>query len=593
MASAERYRGLGDQEAKVRLSPGVDLSTAKLSPMEGFVLSRVDGSTDVKTLCMLTGLGEDQTTDILRGLREKGLILVGNERPDSRGGTRAKDTGQQRTRQRTPRPDQKADKDAAAEQPTQNGHVRKIHYDISTLPPGEEAVDLKPEQRARIRAVFDRLHQLNLFELFEISPKASVKEIRKAYFLQSKVFHPDRYFNKEIGPYLGMVQEVFKQMNAGHKFLSNAGQLEEYRRMVLQQYEEQRVQTEAEKQAAEVLAEEQVVAEELRALESQAEKKRERGPTVRHDIGLEPEAAGDGATDEADDVEDTERIDVEGLQGAKTQVDITIPVMEEHEPTPGPAAASPQDEVKEPSGSYSYVRSGDSNGDAKSDRLKAHVDRMRRRLTNPKLKRKPKTKPPVAISAVKEPEAPPPKSEDRRRRSQRITGVLFARAKKAQQFFKQGQKQMEKEQYLAASASLKLAHTYNPDDATFKRAYEAAFAKAKEVTAENHFKRGIVEESVGRYDAAAESFMQAADACDKPAYLQKAAEAALWIRDLIKAKDYATRAGQRDPNSPEIRVVSAKVFKAVGMKQNARREAKEALKLDPQNADAKELLRGL
>jgi hypothetical protein len=52
----------------------IDLSQVKLSPEEGFVLSRVDGATSVKDLVTLTGLDEERILGIVERLAAEGVI---------------------------------------------------------------------------------------------------------------------------------------------------------------------------------------------------------------------------------------------------------------------------------------------------------------------------------------------------------------------------------------------------------------------------------------------------------------------------------------------------------------------------------------
>lgn len=52
----------------------VDLTTLRLSPEEGFVLSRVEGTTTVEELVALTGLDEPRVTDIVARLSDAGAI---------------------------------------------------------------------------------------------------------------------------------------------------------------------------------------------------------------------------------------------------------------------------------------------------------------------------------------------------------------------------------------------------------------------------------------------------------------------------------------------------------------------------------------
>ncbi|OJY23114.1 MAG: hypothetical protein BGO98_46910 [Myxococcales bacterium 68-20] len=54
----------------------VDLRNLKLSPEEGFVLSRVDGTSTVKDLVALTGLDEGRVVDIIARLSDEGAVEV-------------------------------------------------------------------------------------------------------------------------------------------------------------------------------------------------------------------------------------------------------------------------------------------------------------------------------------------------------------------------------------------------------------------------------------------------------------------------------------------------------------------------------------
>jgi len=54
----------------------IDLARLRLSPEEGFVLSRVDGSTSVKDLVALTGLDESRVLAIVDRLAEQGVIEI-------------------------------------------------------------------------------------------------------------------------------------------------------------------------------------------------------------------------------------------------------------------------------------------------------------------------------------------------------------------------------------------------------------------------------------------------------------------------------------------------------------------------------------
>src|SRR4051812_41061173 len=73
--AVEQFSGLGPKGDRPRLNPGADLTAQRLTPTEGFVLSRVDGTSSYDEICLVTGLGEAQTLEILRRLKSQGLIL--------------------------------------------------------------------------------------------------------------------------------------------------------------------------------------------------------------------------------------------------------------------------------------------------------------------------------------------------------------------------------------------------------------------------------------------------------------------------------------------------------------------------------------
>ena len=180
----------------------------------------------------------------------------------------------------------------------------------------------------------------------------------------------------------------------------------------------------------------------------------------------------------------------------------------------------------------------------------------------------------------------------RRRRSQvgRVVGAA-PQARKAAKFFEQGKRQFEEGKFLAAAGSLKLALSLDERNAQYKELYERASSMSRDQTADGYFKRAVFEESVGRFEVAGNLYVRAANVYPKGAYLRKAAEATLRTEDLIKAKEYATKAVRDEPKSVEARMILARVYLAGGMKRNARREAEEALKISPNSPEAKALLK--
>jgi curved DNA-binding protein CbpA len=614
MPETKDYKGLGPSSAVVKLIAGADLSKAQLSAQEGFVLSRIDGST-LGMLCMISGLGEQPTVAILKRLRELGLVQIGDlqigdpqaappagqagssrgaetpaRKPTPSRGASSLRGGQRSTREiehrstpvrgtaarenpngsspsvahdarrptpsggtpsvagrtttpargtgetRVPTPERGTGETRVPTPPRGSGKTKTTPVrgvdPARALMPDEPGIDLSSEVRASIRAFFGMLQDMNFFELLDVEPYVDGTTLKRAYFKRSKEFHPDRYFNKNLGPYKDMLQEIFKQVSAAYKFLDDDQQREAYRQMVVQDLEQQSLLRQVEEQGATALREE-------------AEQARVETRDVAERLVEEPQLAPEHILPQrevhSDDLR-RERSDESRRERRERREDLTGPI---HIPVPPPVRRT------DDSGSY-------------------------RRLTE-----------------TEEKERDERREEDRRRRRQMLVKPVMGRLKRAQMFYEQGMRQLSEGQNMAAAASLNLAVSFCPDDPRYRAACEEASGKSRSGTAETYFKRGLFEESVGRMDAAGKQFIRAADAHPKTTYCQRAAEYLLALQDLIKAKEYATKAVQADESSVEARIILAKVYEAAGMTKNARRELQAALKIDPKSSDAKDLMKSL
>lgn len=392
-------------------------------------------------------------------------------------------------------------------------------------------IDLNIESRLRIRSAFKKLDELSHFGLLQVDQHADEKEIRRAYFARSKEFHPDRFFSKTLGPYASMLDDIFKRVRAAFKFLSDEGRRLEYRQNVAGKMRKEAGLRDLEQRALKILREE-----------------RESEGSID---GMSPGGVGKPAEG------DTSRPIPSRRSGSQLLADLTNRRIRQ---TLNVAKARQStSEIEALSDSSPDLADGDSPIETPEE----IEDRERRR------------------------------EDDKRRRRQSMAHGTpsVARRKRALEFYKQGMHQLEAGKFLAAAASLKLALSYDPLDDRFQRCYDQAVEQSREVTAEGYFKRGIFEESVGRHESAGMNFVKAADLFPKQAYLEKAAEACLWADDLMKAKDYGTKAVQKEPNSADARVVLAEAYFRAGMRKNALREVELANKIRPGNSEIKDLLK--
>lgn len=102
--------------------------------------------------------------------------------------------------------------------------------------PGEgaptETVELSSEFQHELRDLARALPGLNYYELLGIEMDADAAAIRGAFFERSKRFHPDRYFNKQIGPYGPLLTEIYKRVVAANDVLRDSGLRKSYDRLL-------------------------------------------------------------------------------------------------------------------------------------------------------------------------------------------------------------------------------------------------------------------------------------------------------------------------------------------------------------------------
>jgi curved DNA-binding protein CbpA len=58
-------------------------------------------------------------------------------------------------------------------------------------------------------------------EILGVDARASVREVKRAYFRLSREFHPDRYFRRRIGPYAERLERIFRRILEAREMLSD------------------------------------------------------------------------------------------------------------------------------------------------------------------------------------------------------------------------------------------------------------------------------------------------------------------------------------------------------------------------------------
>jgi DnaJ-domain-containing protein 1 len=233
----DELSGLGAKGDKPRLNPSLDFTHLKLTPTEGFILSRIDGRASYDEVCRISSLGREETLEILRKLKTEKIILGPGETapaPTPPKARRSMRSPSPDYRPRTPPPvvvtdamlrqaqersGGKADQDQAAPM-----SVLERLDDGGAVDPSDlvEGPDLSDETKKRILRLHRRMRKLAPHELLGVAKDADSAAIKHAFGAASKELHPDRYFGKDLGKFREKLAKIFNRITEAMQELEKA-----------------------------------------------------------------------------------------------------------------------------------------------------------------------------------------------------------------------------------------------------------------------------------------------------------------------------------------------------------------------------------
>ncbi|WP_233607306.1 DnaJ domain-containing protein, partial [Corallococcus sp. AB018] len=101
----------------------------------------------------------------------------------------------------------------------------------STPPPPPAAAGgpaLSPEQLADLESRCAKLDQLDYFELLGLERTAVPGDIKKAFYKESRVYHPDRFFHLESKALKDQVNELYKRVTEAYYVLRDDTKRKKY-----------------------------------------------------------------------------------------------------------------------------------------------------------------------------------------------------------------------------------------------------------------------------------------------------------------------------------------------------------------------------
>ena len=93
-----------------------------------------------------------------------------------------------------------------------------------------DKIALTEEEQLRIRNMKELAENRKYYELLGVPTDSSLETIKAAYVQQSRDWHPDRYFRKELGKLSTDIENIFMRLTEAHNILSEPGTRRAYDR---------------------------------------------------------------------------------------------------------------------------------------------------------------------------------------------------------------------------------------------------------------------------------------------------------------------------------------------------------------------------
>jgi hypothetical protein len=256
---------LGDRDRVLALSedPLLRFQQLALSPTDGFVLSRADGTLSAREIERMIPLPEEEVQRSLFGLLSTGILEYGAERrprPEGPAGPPSQATAETpappSATNSAPAPASPPEARAfeapeAAPTPLATTTPAGIPPDPAPSPapppppgppapvatatppataattPGEDA-DSAPERRREALEAWEGLKTKTHFEVLGLPRASSASDVKEAYFRLARRFHPDAHHSASLGDLRDKLEAVFIRLGEAYEVLRDADRRREY-----------------------------------------------------------------------------------------------------------------------------------------------------------------------------------------------------------------------------------------------------------------------------------------------------------------------------------------------------------------------------
>lgn len=266
---------------------------APLTPEDFFVLTRIEGTPTVAEVVASSGMPRAQAEQILVRLLELGVIRECSSdavkkapappMPSRPGPLRLRGRADERRRvllraelRAGPRasaspslePDPETQDDDGADG-SEGFVLPMVARDDPRL---NVSIGIDLDEQRWLLALADGQDHLSPFEFLGVSPTHDMKLIRRAFHEMSRRLHPDAYYGRDLGPYHGLVTELFRRA----KFYFEELRTEDVRKPYVEQAVWARADRELQRRLSEHTAESEALRRDAQAATELARRRQER-----------------------------------------------------------------------------------------------------------------------------------------------------------------------------------------------------------------------------------------------------------------------------------------------------------------------------
>jgi len=180
------------------------------------------------------------------------------------------------------------------------------------------------------------------------------------------------------------------------------------------------------------------------------------------------------------------------------------------------------------------------------------------------------------------------------RRSRPDANPISRNLAKAETYYAEGMKLYTEQRFVQAAASLQLALTFDPHSDVYRQAFDRVNDKAKQVRAEQIWKRGVMADSIGQSREALTLYREALEYWRRHDYLARTAELMLAMNeDLNQAAELARLASEAAPQKVDYVLLLGRIYEQASLTKRALATYERALELDPKSEVAKKAVKAL